>query len=169
MTERYADGPRLVVHIGATSASFGLAFVPGRVDWVRTLRCAEYAQAAHAAQDYLYICQCEQVRHVVIAQEVDAAHRWDSSLQAVRQQLGSDTVLVVGASTALSMPVTSPSLASAMPPTLATAAFPVLIGAAAWLDMQLAPRAVGKRVRGCWHARRCGIQPIKQGSEHVNQ
>lgn len=169
MTERYTDGPRLVVHIGATSASFGLAFVPGRVDWVRSLRCAEYEQAAHAAQDYLYICQCEQVRHVVIAQDVDAAHRWDNSLPAVRQQLGSDTVLVVDQATALSMPVTRASAAPAKPPPAATAAFPVLVGAAAWLDMQLAPRAVGKRVRGCWHPRRCGTQHNNQGSEHVNQ
>src|SRR3569832_104760 len=104
MAERYADGPRLVVHIGATSASFGLAFVPGRVDWVRTLRCAEYAQCAHAAQDYLYMCQCEQVKHVVIAQDSDCAHRWDGTLPALRQQLGSDTVLLVDEATALSLP-----------------------------------------------------------------
>ncbi len=94
MTERFADGPRLVVHIGATSASFGLAFVKGRVDWVRTLPCAEYNQCGHAALDYLYMCQCDQVKHVEITMDKQMTHPWSNSIQSVRRQLNCDSVLV---------------------------------------------------------------------------
>lgn len=94
MAERFADGPRLVVHIGATSASFGLAFVRGRVDWVRKLRCAEYSQCGHAALDYLYMCQCDRVKHVEITMDKKMAHPWSNSIELIRRQLDCESVLL---------------------------------------------------------------------------
>jgi glucokinase len=120
------------VHVGATLASFGLAYARGRVDWVRSLPCAEYTQCAHAALDYLYMCQCEQVRHVVLAFDDMVVHPWSAAIEEMRQRLSLDTLLIVNE----------------------VLAAPAMNNAAARLDAQLAPQAASSRVRRWWHGGR---------------
>lgn len=109
----HADGPRLLADIGGTNARFALEPGPGRIEQIKTLPAAEYKEFTDAVQAYLRLAGNPPVRHAVvdIANPVQGDqikmtnHDWAFSIEAARQLLGFDTLLVVNDFTALSMAV----------------------------------------------------------------
>ncbi len=108
-----ADGPRLLADIGGTNARFALETAPGRIEQVQVLRGADYPEFTDAVQAYLQLAGQPPVRHAVVAianpvqgdQIKMTNHDWAFSIEAARQLLGLDLLLVVNDFTALSMAV----------------------------------------------------------------
>jgi glucokinase len=104
------DSPRLLADIGATFARFALEQGPGRIDHVVVLNCDDYAGFEEVTRAYLQ-SQAQLVRHAAIAianpidgDQVRMTNRnWAFSIEAVRQALQLDTLLVVNDFTALAM------------------------------------------------------------------
>jgi glucokinase len=111
--QTHADGPRLLADIGGTNARFALETAPGRIEQVQVLRGADYPQFTDAVQAYLKLAGQPPVRHAVVAianpvqgdQIKMTNHDWAFSIEAARQLLGLDLLLVVNDFTALSMAV----------------------------------------------------------------
>ncbi|WP_312516973.1 glucokinase [Massilia sp.] len=109
-TTTHAGGPRLLADIGGTNARFALEPAPGSIEAVQTLACADHAHFEDAVRAYLANTGA-QVRHaaIAIANPVDGDairmtnHHWAFSIEAARQALGLDTLLVVNDFTALAM------------------------------------------------------------------
>ncbi|HYD81285.1 MAG TPA: glucokinase [Paucimonas sp.] len=109
--ERYLDGPRLLADIGGTNARFALERAPGRIDTIRVLRAADYAEFTEAVEAYLNEAGHPPVQHaaVAIANPVHGDwvrmtnHHWAFSIDEARRRLGFDTLLVVNDFTALAM------------------------------------------------------------------
>ncbi|KAF1041366.1 MAG: Glucokinase [Herbaspirillum frisingense] len=109
----HADGPRLLADIGGTNARFALEPGPGRIEQIKILPAADYKEFTDAVQAYLKLAGQPPVRHAVvdIANPVQGDHikmtnhDWAFSIEAARQLLGFDTLLVVNDFTALSMAV----------------------------------------------------------------
>lgn len=107
----YPDGPRLLADIGGTYARFALESAPRRFERVQLLKCAEHADFQSAVGSYLAGLGEVQVQHaaVAIANPVDGDlvrmtnYPWQFSIEAVRAQLGFETLLVVNDFTALAM------------------------------------------------------------------
>jgi len=100
------DAPRLLADIGGTNARFALELAPGRFEQVRVLACGAHPALADAVQAYLAlpeVAAAGQVRHaaVAIANPVDGDqvrmtnHHWQFSIEALRIELGFETLLVV--------------------------------------------------------------------------
>lgn len=98
--------PRLLADIGGTNARFALELAPGRFEQVQVLGCGEHPTLADAIRVYLAspaVAAAGQVRHaaVAIANPVDGDqvrmtnHHWQFSIEALRQELGFETLLVV--------------------------------------------------------------------------
>lgn len=118
----YVDGPRLLADVGGTNARFALETAPGRIGLVEVLPCADYVSLTAALRVYLALPAVAEaggqaVRHaaVAIANPVNGDflqmtnHHWSFSIEAMRQECGFDTFLVVNDFTALarSLPLLS--------------------------------------------------------------
>ena len=98
--------PRLLADIGGTNARFALELTPGRFEQVQILGCGEHPTLADAIRVYLAspaVAVAGQVRHaaIAIANPVDGDqvrmtnHHWQFSIEALRQELAFETLLVV--------------------------------------------------------------------------
>jgi glucokinase len=112
------DSPRLVADIGGTYARFTLETAPGLFERTATLRCADHADFHAAVSAYLTAHATEHIAHaaVAIANPVEGDevrmtnYHWQFSIEAMREKLGFDTLVVVNDFTALAMAL--PRLAS---------------------------------------------------------
>ena len=112
------DSPRLVADIGDTYARFTLETAPGVFERAATLRCADHADFHAAVSAYLHTLPAERIAHAAVAianpVEGDAVrmtnYHWQFSIEAMREKLGFDTLVVVNDFTALAMAL--PRLAS---------------------------------------------------------
>ncbi|MGJ9417767.1 glucokinase [Massilia sp. CMS3.1] len=100
------DSPRLLADVGGTNARFALELAPGQFEAVQVLACGDHATFADAMRAYLAspaAVAAGQVSHaaVAIANPVDGDqirmtnHHWQFSIEAVRREVGLDTLLVV--------------------------------------------------------------------------
>lgn len=100
------DSPRLLADVGGTNARFALELAPGTFEAVQVLACGEYASFADAMRAYLAspaVTAFGKVLHaaVAIANPVDGDqirmtnHHWQFSIEAVRREVGLETLLVV--------------------------------------------------------------------------
>ena len=100
------DSARLLADVGGTNARFALERAPGQFEAVQVLACGEYASFADAMRAYLAspeVAAFGKVAHaaVAIANPVDGDqirmtnHHWQFSIEAVRREVGLDTLLVV--------------------------------------------------------------------------
>ena len=113
------DHPRLVADIGGTYARFTLETAPGVFERAATLRCADHADFHAAVSAYLQTLPEGRIAHaaVAIANPVEGDevrmtnYHWQFSIEAMREKLGFDTLVVVNDFTALAMAL--PRLASA--------------------------------------------------------
>jgi glucokinase len=109
------DSPRLVADIGGTYARFTLETAPGVFEHTATLRCADHADFHAAVSAYLKtlqpVLQANRIQHaaVAIANPVEGDevrmtnYHWQFSIEAMREKLGFDTLVVVNDFTALAM------------------------------------------------------------------
>jgi glucokinase len=112
------DSPRLVADIGGTYARFTLETEPGVFERAATLRCADHADFHAAVSAYLKSLPTDRIAHaaVAIANPVEGDevrmtnYHWQFSIEAMREKLGFDTLVVVNDFTALAMAL--PRLAS---------------------------------------------------------
>lgn len=108
---RHADGPRLLADIGGTNARFALETAPGLISEARVLACAAQATLADAVRQYLSDVGIVDIRHaaIAIANPVDGDavrmtnHHWAFSIEAMRRELGLETLLVENDFKALAM------------------------------------------------------------------
>ncbi|MET0980565.1 MAG: glucokinase [Telluria sp.] len=100
------DAPRLLADVGGTNARFALELAPGRFEHVQVLACGDHPTLADAVRAYLAmpaVAAAGLVRHaaVAIANPVDGDqirmtnHHWQFSIEALRQEVGFETLLVV--------------------------------------------------------------------------
>jgi glucokinase len=109
----FADGPRLLADIGATHARLALQIAPGAYRWVRVLRCDDFADIARLLRFYLAEHADQHPRHaaLALANPVDGDYvrmtnrPWEFSTDALRRELGLDTLLIVNDFTALAMAI----------------------------------------------------------------
>ena len=105
------DSPRLLADIGGTYARFTLETAPGRFEHAATLRCADHADFHAAVSAYLKTLPADRIAHaaVAIANPVEGDevrmtnYHWQFSIEAMREKLGFDTLVVVNDFTALAM------------------------------------------------------------------
>ncbi len=108
------DSPRLIADIGGTFARFALETAPGCFEQAASLRCADHADFETAVNAYLAtLATTERLQHaaVAIANPVDGDlvrmtnYHWQFSIEAMRERLKFDTLVVVNDFTALAMAV----------------------------------------------------------------
>lgn len=109
----HAGGARLLADIGGTNARFALEAGPGRFDAIEVLSCQEHASLGEAIRAYLALPQLAGlgagIRHAAIAianpvtgdQVRMTNHHWAFSIEALRQECGFDTLMVVNDFSAL--------------------------------------------------------------------
>jgi glucokinase len=105
------DSPRLIADIGGTYARFTLETAAGVFERTATLRCADHADFHAAVSAYLASLPAGHIEHaaVAIANPVEGDevrmtnYHWQFSIEAMRRQLGFDTLVVVNDFTALAM------------------------------------------------------------------
>jgi glucokinase len=113
------EAPRLLADIGGTYARFTLESAPGVFERAATLRCADHEDFQAAVKAYLATLPPGRLQHaaVAIANPVEGDqvrmtnYHWQFSIEAVREQLGFDTLVVVNDFTALAMALPRLSLA----------------------------------------------------------
>jgi glucokinase len=111
MSANTFDSPRLVADIGGTYARFTLETAPGVFEGTATLRCADHADFHAAVSAYVKTLRSDRVAHaaVAIANPVEGDevrmtnYHWQFSIEAMREKLGFDTLVVVNDFTALAM------------------------------------------------------------------
>jgi glucokinase len=109
----FADGPRLLADIGATHARFALQTAPGTYRSVRVLKCDDFSGIVALLRFYLSEHADVRPRHgaLALANPVDGDYvrmtnrPWEFSTDAVRRELGLDTLLIVNDFTALAMAI----------------------------------------------------------------
>ncbi|OON61306.1 glucokinase [Massilia sp. KIM] len=109
----FADGPRLLADIGATHARFALQTAPGQFRAVRVLRCDDFAGIVPLLRHYLQDHADQKLHHAAFAvanpisgDYVRMTNRaWEFSTDAVRRELGLQTLLIVNDFTALAMAI----------------------------------------------------------------
>jgi glucokinase len=107
----FADGPRLLADIGATHARFALQTAPGVFRSVRVLKCEDFDGIVALLRFYLADHDDVAFHHAALAvanpvngDQVRMTNRdWQFSTDAVRRELGLQTLLVVNDFTALAM------------------------------------------------------------------
>jgi glucokinase len=111
------DSPRLLADIGGTYARFALETAPGVFEHGAQLRCADHEDFHAAVRAYLdtlhALLQGGRIAHagVAIANPVEGDevrmtnYHWQFSIEAMRERLGFDTLVVVNDFTALAMAV----------------------------------------------------------------
>lgn len=109
----HARGARLLADIGGTNARFVLETGPGRLEAIEVLSCQEHASLGEAIRAYLALPQLAGlgagIRHAAIAianpvtgdQVRMTNHHWAFSIEALRQECGFDTLMVVNDFSAL--------------------------------------------------------------------
>lgn len=112
----HAGGARLLADIGGTNCRFALEPGPGQVTLIEVLACKDHATLADAMRTYLALPAVQQVaatggaiRHaaIAIANPVNGDyvrmtnHHWEFSTEALRQECGLETLLVVNDFSAL--------------------------------------------------------------------
>jgi glucokinase len=109
----HAGGARLLADIGGTNARFTLETGPGRFDAIEVLSCQQHATLGEAIRAYLALPQLAGlgagIRHAAIAianpvtgdQVRMTNHHWAFSIEALRQECGFDTLMVVNDFSAL--------------------------------------------------------------------
>ncbi|WP_409269310.1 glucokinase [Massilia sp. BHUDP2] len=109
----HAGGARLLADIGGTNARFALEAGPGRFDAIEVLSCQQHASLGEAIRAYLALPQLAGlgagIRHAAIAianpvtgdQVRMTNHHWAFSIEALRQECGFDTLMVVNDFSAL--------------------------------------------------------------------
>jgi len=110
----FTGGPRLLADIGGTNARFALELSPGRVDLIEVLPCASYPTLADALRAYLALPQVIELSQGCISNGALAIanpvigdmvrmtnHHWEFSIEALRVEIGFDTLVVVNDFTAL--------------------------------------------------------------------
>ncbi len=112
-TPAHAGGPRLLADIGGTNARFALEPGPERFEAIEVLSCHDHASLADAIRAYLALPRVAAlhggIRHAAIAianpvvgdQVRMTNHHWAFSIEALRQECGFDTLLVVNDFSAL--------------------------------------------------------------------
>ena len=111
----YPDGPRLLADIGATHARFALEIAAGVIQFVRVLNCIDFAGVVPLLHHYLHDHQDIKIKHaaLAVANPIDGDlvrmtnRNWSFSTEAVRRELGLQTLLVVNDFTALAMSLTA--------------------------------------------------------------
>jgi glucokinase len=113
------DSPRLLADIGGTYARFTLETSAGVFDHSASLLCAEHPDFESAVRAYLNTLPPMEISHagVAIANPVEGDqvrmtnYHWQFSIEAMRERLGLETLVVVNDFTALAMalPRLSPS------------------------------------------------------------
>jgi glucokinase len=102
--------PHLLADVGGTNARFALEVARGQIEAITVLPCANYPTLADALRAYLAgLAQPVPVKHaaIAIANPVDGDwvqmtnHHWAFSIEAVRQELGLASFLVINDFTAL--------------------------------------------------------------------
>ena len=109
----FADGPRLLADIGATHARFALQTAPGVFRSVRVLKCDDFEGIVPLLQFYLSDHDDAPLHHAALAvanpvngDQVRMTNRdWQFSTDAVRRELGLQTLLIVNDFTALAMAI----------------------------------------------------------------
>ncbi len=109
----FADGPRLLADIGATHARFALQTAPGVFRSVRVLKCDDFEGIVPLLQFYLADHDEAPLHHAALAvanpingDQVRMTNRdWQFSTDAVRRELGLQTLLIVNDFTALAMAI----------------------------------------------------------------
>lgn len=107
----FHDGPRLLADIGATHARFALESAPGVIGAVAVLQSEDFAGIEPLIRHYLARQGEPLIQHaaIAIAYPVDGDvarmtnRNWQFSIEALRQSLGLQTLLVVNDFTALAM------------------------------------------------------------------
>jgi glucokinase len=100
------ESARLLADVGGTNARFALELAPGQFEAVQVLACGDHATFADAMRAYLALPAVQaagKVAHaaVAIANPVDGDqirmtnHHWQFSIEAVRREVGLETLLVV--------------------------------------------------------------------------
>lgn len=105
------DSPRLLADVGGTYARFALEIAPGEFAHAAQLRCADHEDFHAAVRAYLDTVPTGRIRHagVAIANPVEGDevrmtnYHWRFSIEAMRQTLGFDTLVVVNDFTAAAM------------------------------------------------------------------
>lgn len=108
---KYAEGPRLLADVGATSARLALEVAPGQFERIEVLDCEEHSSLEDAVRSYLRRVAVRGVSHAAIAianpidgDRVQMINRdWAFSIEAMRESLELSTLLVVNDFTALAM------------------------------------------------------------------
>ena len=103
--------PRLIADIGATWARIALEVEPGVFKQIERLRCADFASLDEALSRYLKVLDTPRIEHaaIAVATPVDGDQvrmtnsPWHFSIEASRQRLGLDTLVVVNDFSALAM------------------------------------------------------------------
>jgi glucokinase len=106
--------PRLLADVGGTNARFALELAPGRIEHIHVLAGANYATLADALKAYLALPDVAAaaghgIRHgaIAIANPVNGDfvkmtnHHWEFSIEAMRQAVGFDVLVVANDFTAL--------------------------------------------------------------------
>ncbi len=109
----FADGARLLADIGATHARMALQTAPGVFRSVRVLRCDDFEGIVPLLQFYLADHDGGALHHAALAvanpingDQVRMTNRdWEFSTDAVRRELGLQTLLIVNDFTALAMAI----------------------------------------------------------------
>ncbi len=107
------DPPRLIADIGGTYARFALETAPRHFEHAASLRCADHQDFFAAVRAYLDGTPSPAPRHaaVAIANPVEGDlvrmtnYHWQFSIEAMRDRLGLDTLVVINDFTALAMAV----------------------------------------------------------------
>ncbi|QYF91860.1 glucokinase [Massilia sp. PAMC28688] len=108
----FADGPRLLADIGATHARLALQTAPGVFRSVRVLQCDDFEGIVPLLRFYLSDHE-DTLHHAALAvanpingDQVRMTNRaWEFSTDAVRRELGLQTLLIVNDFTALAMAI----------------------------------------------------------------
>ncbi len=106
--------PRLLADVGGTNARFALELAPGKIEHIHVLAGADYATLADALKAYLALPDVaaaagQGIRHgaIAIANPVNGDfvkmtnHHWEFSIEAMRQAVGFDVLVVANDFTAL--------------------------------------------------------------------
>ncbi len=105
------ESPRLLADIGGTYARFALETAPGLMVRAALLRCADHEDFHAAVRAYLDSVPDVTIEHagVAIANPVEGDavrmtnYHWQFSIEAMRERLGLETLVVVNDFTALAM------------------------------------------------------------------
>ena len=111
------DTPRLLADIGGTCARFVLETAPDVFERAATLRCVDHADFHAAVSARLATLPPGRIAHAAVASanpveggEVRMTnYHWQFSIEAMREKLGFDTLVVVNDFTALAMALPRPA------------------------------------------------------------